>query len=128
MFVYTGFPKQIVRLSPPSEVKVDRSSRMVSWKASPTEGVSYRVLRNTRSAPGYDVLAKGLKVTSFCDRSVDFAAEDYVTYKIVAEDGDGNESEGVLHTCSCATAFDKARYIMSVRNLNGIEIAEKDLD
>ena len=128
VFVYTGFPKKIARLAPPSEVKVDRSSRMVSWKASPAEGVSYRVLRNTRSEPGYDVLAKGLIGTSFCDRSVDFAAEDYVTYKIVAEDGAGNESEGALHTCSRATAFDKARYIMSVRNLNGIEIDPKDLD
>ena len=86
------------------------------------------MLRNTRSEPGYDVLAKGLIGTSFCDRSVDFAAEDYVTYKIVAEDGAGNESEGALHTCSRATAFDKARYIMSVRNLNGIEIDPKDLD
>lgn len=127
-FVYTGFPKQIVRLSPPSEVKVDRSSRTVSWKASSSQGLSYRVLRNTRSAPGYDVLAKGLKGTSFRDESVDFAAEDYVTYKIVAEDESGNVSEGALHTCSRATAFDKARYIMSVRNLNGIEITEKDLD
>jgi hypothetical protein len=86
------------------------------------------VLRNTRSAPGYDVLAKGLKGTSFRDESADFAAEDYVTYKIVAEDEKGNVSEGASHTCSRATAFDKARYIMSVRNLNGIEIDEKDLD
>jgi hypothetical protein len=127
-FAYTDFPKQIVRLAPPSEVKVNRDLRMVSWKASPTGGVSYRVLRNTRSSPGYDVLATGLKDTSFCDREVDFAAEDYVTYKIVAVDEDGNESEGALHTCSCATEFDKARYIMSIRNLNGIEIDAKDLD
>ena len=48
--------------------------------------------------------------------------------QIVAEDEKGNVSEGALHTCSRATAFDKARYIMSVRNLNGIEIDEKDLD
>jgi hypothetical protein len=127
-FVYADFPKQIANLAPPSEVKVNRSLRMVSWKASPAEGVSYQVLRNTRSAPGYDVLVKDLKDTSFCDRAVDFAAEDYVTYKIVAVDEAGNVSEGALHTCSRATEFDKARYIMSVRNLNGIEIDVKDLD
>ena len=127
-YVYTGFPKSVARPASPTEVKVDRKLRMVSWKASSTDGVSYQVLRNTRSAPGYDVLAKGVKGTSFRDGSVDFAAEDYVTYKIIAEDGAGNVSEGALHTCSRATAFDKARYMMSVRNLNGIEIDAKDLD
>lgn len=39
-----------------------------------------------------------------------------------------NESHGILHTCSRATAFDKARYILNVRNLNGIEIDPETLD
>ena len=42
--------------------------------------------------------------------------------------GNLDESHGILHTCSRATAFDKARYILNVRNLNGIEIDPETLD
>jgi hypothetical protein len=126
--VFSVFPKAIRRADPPSAVRVLRDSRTVSWKASPTPEVAYRVLRNMRNAPGYEVLAENVRGTSFVDRTVDFAREEYVTYKIVAVAAGADESEGALHTCSRASEFDKARYILSVRNLNGIEIDPATLD
>ncbi len=126
--VFTAFPKLSAQTLPPSKLAVERASRTLTWRASPTKGAVYRVLRNRRSEPGYEVLAGAVAGTSFVDKSVDFGSEDYVTYKITAVAPGHEESQGLLHTCSRATAFDKARYIHSVRNLNGIEIAPESLD
>ena len=127
-FVYSLFPKNLRRVEPPSAVRVERASRTVSWKASPTQAVTYKILRNRQNAPGYEVLAENLKATSFVDGTTDFGREEYVTYKVIAVMDGVAESEGALHTCSRASEFDKARYIMSVRNFNGIDIDPTSLD
>ena len=127
--IYDRFPAAAaIRPMPASNVKVDRRSRTISWSASATPNVTYSILRNTRSRPKYELLAAGIEECSAVDDSVDYSAEDYVMYKVVAVDGNGTESEGAFHTCSRATEFDKARYIMSVKNLNGIEIDIESLD
>ena len=125
---FAAFPRPKPRTLPAAELAVERKSRTISWKASPTAGAKYRVLRNRRSSPVYEVLAGDLAATSFVDKTVDFKNEDYVTYKVIAVAPGHDESQGLLHTCSKATAFDKARYILTVRNLNGIEIDPKILD
>lgn len=125
--VYTEFPKGTKPVAP-GRLKVDRATRRISWTKSSTAGVTYRVLRNRRSDPNYETIADGVVGAETFDREIDFAAEDYVTYKVVAVAPDGWISDGVLHTCSRATAADKARYVLGVGNLNGIHIDPKDLD
>ncbi|MBQ2632413.1 MAG: hypothetical protein IJG13_22265, partial [Kiritimatiellae bacterium] len=91
-------------------------------------GVTYRVLRNTRSKPTYDVVAENVKGTAVVDSGVDFRAEDYVTYKVVAVLPDGTESLGALHTCSSAREIDKDRYIRQQKTFNGKVIKPEELD
>ena len=97
------------------------------WKKR-IKGVVYRVLRNTRSAPGYDIVADGLAATECTDAGVDFAAEDYVTYKVVAVATDGAVSAGALHTCSRATDIEKDRYVLQAQNIGGKTVRREDLD
>jgi hypothetical protein len=125
---YAAFPKAKPRTQPASALAVERKTRTLYWKASPTTRAKYRILRNRRSSPTYEILAADHDGTSFVDRTVDFKNEDYVTYKIIAVAPGHDESQGILHTCSRATAFDKTRYILNVRNLNGIEIDPETLD
>ena len=128
LFVYTGFLPSHPRPSAPSDVRVDRRRRRVSWKASADAGVSYRVLRNTRSRPTYDVVAEGVADTAVVDGDVDFSAEDYVTYKVVAVSQDGAESVGALHTCSSARKIDKDRYVRQQKAINDRTINPENLD
>jgi len=128
VFSYVSFPPPPRLVAPPSAVAVDRASRTVRWRPSPEKGVVYRVLRNTRSAPGYDVVADGLAATECTDAGVDFAAEDYVTYKVVAVAADGAVSAGALHTCSRATDIEKDRYVLQAQNIGGKTVRREDLD
>ncbi len=127
-FVYTDFAALRRRPSAPSALRVDRPSRRVCWQASSDAGVTYRVLRNTRSKPTYDVVAENVKGTAVVDSGVDFRAEDYVTYKVVAVFPDGTESLGALHTCSSAREIDKDRYIRQQKTFNGKVIKPEELD
>ena len=127
-FVYTAFPKSLVRPQPASDVAFDRAARRISWKASPTPGVTYRILRNENSAPGYATVAEGICGTAAVDKDVILPVRDYVTYKVVAVGVDGTESAGALHTCSRATELEKARHVLNVMNLNGIAIDPASLD
>ena len=127
-FVYTGFEPFRARPSAPSGIRVDRSLRRIHWLASPDADVTYRVLRNTCSKPTYDVVAENVSGTTVVDPAVDFAAEDYVTYKVVAVSPEGVESAGALHTCSSAREIDKDRYIRQQKTFNGKVIAPEELD
>ena len=128
VLTYRAFPRPGRPVAAPGRVSVDRTAKRVSWAASAAADVTYRVLRNTRSAPDYDVVADGVKGTSCVDADVDFAAEEYVTYKVIAVAPDGCSSPGSLHTCSRATALDKDRYVLQARNINGKTVNRADLD
>jgi hypothetical protein len=128
VFTCVAFPPRMRLVAPPSAVKVDRAGRTVRWRASPEKGVVYRVLRNTRSAPGYDVVADGLSATECVDAGIDFASEDYVTYKVVAVAADKTVSAGAFHTCSRATDLEKDRYILQARNIGGETVRREELD
>jgi hypothetical protein len=128
VFLYASFPSRPRLVAPPSDVTVDRAGRTVRWRSSPEKGVVYRVLRNTRSAPGYDIVADDLSVTECADAGIDFAAEDYVTYKVVAVAADGAVSAGALHTCSRATDLEKDRYILQARNIGSETVRKEELD
>lgn len=128
VFLYASFQPRPRFVAPPSDVTVDRAGRTVRWRSSPEKGVVYRVLRNTRSAPGYDIVADDLSVTECADAGIDFAAEDYVTYKVVAVAADGAVSAGALHTCSRATDLEKDRYILQARNIGGETVRKEELD
>ena len=128
VFDYVSFPPRPRFVAPPSAVAVDRASRTVRWLPSPEKGVVYRVLRNTRSAPGYDVVADRLSARECADAGVDFAAEDYVTYKVVAVAADGVVSAGAFHTCSRATDIEKDRYVLQALQIGGETVRREDLD
>ena len=128
LFAYTGFEPFRARPSAPSGIRVDRSLRRIRWQASSDADVTYRVLRNTCSKPTYDVVAENVAGTTVVDPAVDFAAEDYVTYKVVAVSPAGIESAGALHTCSSAREIDKDRYIRQQKTFNGKVIAPEELD
>jgi len=125
---YTAFPAPSARVEPPGKVSVDRSSKRIAWKPSPTKGVTYRVLRNTRSARDYETVADGLAGTSCTDGAVNFADEDYVTYKVVAVSPSGATSPGAFHTCSRATSIEKERYILQSAQINRKQVNLADLD
>ena len=128
VFTYTDFPAPSRPVVAPSRVAVDRKAKRVSWTASAAKGVTYRVLRNTRSAPGYETVADGISGTDCVDAGIDFAAEDYVTYKVIAVAADGSESSGAFHTCSCATKLEKDRYRLQAKNINGVTVDPGDID
>ena len=128
VFTCVAFPPRLRLVAPPSDVKVDRAGRTVRWRASPEKGIVYRVLRNTRSAPGYDVVADGLSATECVDADIDFASEDYVTYKVVAVAADKTVSAGAFHTCSRATELEKDRYVVQALNIGGKTVRREDLD
>jgi len=127
-WVYEEFPKAGPPVLPPGKVVVNRATHQIFWSRSSTAGVTYRVLRNCRSRPTYEVLAEGVSEPHYTDMPVDFSREDYVTYKIVAVDSAGRESPGALHTCSRATQMEKDRYALQAFQVNGQRIDPKDLD
>ena len=127
-WICEGFPMPHAAVSPPGKIVVDRVARRIAWQPSSTSGVTYRVLRNRRSEPGYEVVAENVRGLSVTDASVDFVREDYVTYKVVAVDGAGHESQGSLHTCSRATRIEKERYALQVLQVNDMRIDPEDLD
>ncbi len=115
-------------VSPPGKIVVDRVVRRIAWQPSSTSGVTYRVLRNRRSEPGYEVVAENVRGLSVTDASVDFVREDYVTYKVVAVSADGTESPGALHTCSRATQIEKDRYVLQSREVGMSVVDPQTLD
>ena len=78
--------------------------------------------------PAAERVADGLAATECTDAGVDFAAEDYVTYKVVAVATDGAVSAGALHTCSRATDIEKDRYVLQAQNIGGKTVRREDLD
>ena len=127
-YVCTAFAKKLPRTAAPGRIRVDRAGRTVSWEPSATDGARYSVYRNIRSRPDYELVASAVTGTSVVDGSVDFAREEYVTYKVVASCAGMEDSEGSLHTCSRATQLEKDRYILQVKNVNGIGLDPEDID
>ena len=125
---YTAFPKHLTQVVSPGKVSVDRALRRIEWEPSPTAGVTYRLLRNTRSARDYVTVADGVTGLACDDPSVDFGTEDYVTYKVVAVAADGTESPGALHTCSRATQIEKDRYVLQSLEVGTAMVDPQTLD
>ena len=102
-------PPESPTAEPPSNLRLDRKTMTLSWNPSPTAGAKYSVLRNRRSEPGYDVLAKDIGQCAFTDADASFAHDDYVTYKVVC----GGAS--AIKTFSRATQLEKQRYLNAIR-------------
>lgn len=127
-YVCTAFAKKLPRTAAPGRIRVDRAGRTVNWEPSATDGARYSVYRNIRSRPDYELVASAVIGTSVVDGSVDFAREEYVTYKVVASCAGMEDSEGALHTCSRATRLEKERYVLQMKNVNGIDLDPADID
>jgi hypothetical protein len=110
------FPEAACAAKGPGALRLDRSTMTLSWEPSPGKGATYTVLRNRASAPGYETLAEGIRSCSFSDRSVSFADEDYITYKVT--DGSGASA---LKTFSRASALEKQRYLNFLRCKGSVE-------
>lgn len=113
----------------PCAIKVDAGSLNISWSGCADEAVKYNVYRNTRSAPGYEKIADRIDGFSFCDRTVDFSAEDYITYKVTAcrPDG-GGESDGPVKTICHATRIYKERYLMQIKTRGKVKKSIDELE
>ncbi len=110
---FTGIP--CVTLAPaPTELCVDASTLTLQWVAD--ESLRYNVYRNTGSRPDYDQVATGLETPSFTDGTIDFADEDYITYKVTACRADGSgESDGPTRTICHATRLYQERYLHQIK-------------
>ena len=100
----------------PSNLRLDRSTMTLSWTPSAMARQSYTVLRNRRSSPDYETLASGLAGCEFRDASASFRDDDYITYKVVSEDG-----ASALKTFSRATELEKQRYLNIIRSKGSVE-------
>ena len=110
--VTSGRPKP--RSVPPSDLKLDRRTMTLTWKSA--SGVSCTVLRNRRGASDYETLAEGVTDGRFTDKAARFPEEDYITYKVVAEDG-----SAAVKTFSRATTLEKQRYLNMIRARGSVE-------
>lgn len=100
----------------PESIKVDAESLTVSWNGRADDAVRYNVYRNTKSVPVYEKIADRIKGCSFADKTLAFAAEDYITYKVTACRADGSgESGGPTRTICHATRIYKNRYLRQIR-------------
>jgi hypothetical protein len=112
------------RLSPPLSLSVNSAELMLSWDAPADAEARYNVYRNTRSAPDYERIASGISATSFKDEAVDFAAEDYITYKVTAVRANGSgESDGPTRTICHARQIDRERHVIMVKAINDIDLS-----
>jgi alpha-L-fucosidase 2 len=101
---------------PPESIKVEAESLTVSWNGRVDDAVRYNVYRNTKSAPVYEKIADRIEGCSFNDKTIAFAAEDYITYKVTACRADGSgESGGPTRTICHATRIYKERYLRQIR-------------
>jgi hypothetical protein len=87
----------------------------LTWKGAGPKA-RYKVLRNHRSAPGYEQLAENLTDCTFIDGTAKFPDEDYITYKIVTDGG-----ASAYKTFSRATELEKQRYLNMIRPRGGVE-------
>jgi hypothetical protein len=108
-------PASTEGIAAPTDLKLDRTTMTLTWKGA-RAGVAYSVLRNRRSEPGYETLATGLAGCSFVDATARLPDEDYITYKVVAENG-----AFVYKTFSRATELYKQRYLNMIRTRGGVE-------
>jgi alpha-L-fucosidase 2 len=96
----------------------------LSWDTGAETDTCYNVYRNTRSAPDYERIASGISATSFKDEAVDFAAEDYITYKVTAVRANGSgESDGPTRTICHARQIDRERHVIMVKAINDIDLS-----
>ena len=103
------------RLPPPADLKLDRKTMTLTWTDA-VPGRKCRVLRNRRSAPAYETLATDVTGCAYVDTTARFPDEDYVTYKVVADDG-----ASAFRTFSRATELEKQRYLNMIRARGNVE-------
>ena len=124
-YVISAIPQE-TRVAPPGRLTVDPATLTLRWPAAADPAACYLVYRNTRSAPTYERIAGPLAGTSFTDGAADFAAEDYITYKVTACRADGSgESDGPVRTICHATRLYRERHLLRIKASSR---AEKTLD
>ena len=120
-----GEPPKVVQppkpsvLLPSSPLRLDRATMTLSWAPS-AGGLRYTVLRNRRSAPDYEVLAKDIDRCSFVDATASFEHDDYITYKVLYGNGSAVKASAVK-TFSRATKLEKQRYLNAIRARGSVE-------
>lgn len=106
----------VTRVAPPVSLRVDAKTLALTWVGSDEGPARYNVYRNTRSRPDYEKIAEGLSQCSFTDDTIDFAGEDYITYKVTACCADGSgESDGPTRTICHASRVYKERYLHQIK-------------
>jgi alpha-L-fucosidase 2 len=107
---------EVRRVPAPAELWVDPDTLTLKWTGRGEDAVRYNVYRNTGSRPGYDRIAAERSQLSFTDETIDFSAEDYITYKVTACRADGTgETDGPTRTICHATRIYKERYLHQIR-------------
>ncbi len=117
-----------VRVAAPVGLDIGPGSLTLRWQGSAESDVCYNVYRNTRSRPDYEAIAQQLTQLSFADRTIDFAAEDYITYKVTAcrRNGSG-ESDGPTRTICHATRIYKERYLRQIKTTSQVTKSIEEL-
>lgn len=82
-----------VKTEAPAELTVNytENGAKLDWEAS-SNGKTYNVYRATNSNPKYDLVASGVKGTSYDMAFADFSADNTYTYAVSAVSADGRES------------------------------------
>jgi hypothetical protein len=127
VYRFTAVPRD-ERAAAPASLAVDAAALAMRWEGAGGGETRYNVYRNTRSAPGYEKIAACIDGNAFTDETVDFAAEDYITYKVTACRPDGTgESDGPTRTICHATPLDRERHLIRVKAVNKIELPQEEI-
>jgi len=106
----------VTQVPAPVELRVDADTLTLKWTGSDGDSARYNVYRNTGSRPGYDRIAAACSQRSCTDETIDFSAEDYITYKVTACRADGSgETDGPTRTICHATRIYKERYLHQIK-------------